>query len=61
MIELLAKSFIKDHKNYASPEVREKGEAMIARLLHTVPNEKARSTAQKFLEAIDEGKRDFRF
>ena len=55
---LTLKEYMKD---YASPEVREKGEAMIKRLLHTVPNEKARATAQKYLEAIEEGKRDFRF
>ncbi len=52
------KEYISD---YASPEVREKGEAMIKRLLDTVPNEKARATAVKYLDAIDEGKRDFRF
>ena len=47
--------------DYASPEVKEKAMAMIQRLLQTIPNEKARATASKYLEAIDEGKRDFRF
>lgn len=48
-------------KDYASPATREKGEAMIKRLLQTVPNEKARATAAKNLDAIEEGKRDFHF
>lgn len=55
---LTLKEYLKD---YASPEVQKKGEAMIKRLLATVPNEKARSTAEKYLAAIEEGKRDFRF
>ena len=55
---LTLKEYLKD---YASPQVREKGEAMIKRLLQTVPNEKARATADKYLNAIDDGKRDFRF
>ncbi len=48
-------------KDYASPEVREKAEEMIKRLLANVPNEKVRANATKYLAAIDEGKRDFRF
>ena len=48
-------------KDYASSETREKGEAMIKRLLQQVPNEKARATAAKYLDAIEEGKRDFHF
>ena len=48
-------------KDYASPATREKGEAMIKRLLQQVPNEKARATAAKYLDAIEEGKRDFHF
>ena len=55
---LTLKEYLKD---YASPQVREKGEAMIKRLLQSVPNEKARATADKYLNAIDDGKRDFRF
>ncbi len=47
--------------DYASPEVKEKAMAMIQRLLQTIPNEKARATADKYLKAIDEGQRDFRF
>ena len=53
---------LKEYTNdYASPEVKEKAKAMIKRLLQTVPNEKARATASKYLDAIDRGERDFRF
>ena len=55
---LTLKEYVKD---YASPEVKVKAEAMIQRLLQTIPNEKARATADKYLKAIDEGQRDFRF
>ncbi len=53
---------LKEYMNdYASPEVKVKCDAMIKRLLTTVPNEKARATAAKYLDAIDKGERDFRF
>ena len=53
---------LKEYTNdYASPEVKEKAKAMIERLLQTIPNEKARATASKYLDAIDRGERDFRF
>ena len=55
---LTLKEYLKD---YASPETRAKGEAMIKRLLNDVPNEKARATASKYLDAIENGERDFRF
>lgn len=55
---LTLKEYLKD---YASPETRAKGEAMIKRLLNDVPNEKARATAAKYLDAIEIGERDFRF
>lgn len=55
---LTLKEYIKD---YASPQVREKGEAMIKQLLQNIPNEKARTTAEKYLHEIDNGNRDFRF
>ena len=55
---LTLKEYVKD---YASPEVKVKAETMIQRLLQTIPNEKARATADKYLKAIDEGQRDFRF
>ena len=53
---------LKEYLNdYASPATREKGEAMIKRLLQTVPNEKARATAARYLDEIEGGKRDFHF
>lgn len=55
---LTLKEYLKD---YASPETRAKGEAMIKRLLSDIPNEKARATAAKYLDAIENGERDFRF
>ncbi len=55
---LTLKEYMRD---YASPEVKRKGEAMIEKLLTDIPNEKARSTARKYLAAINEGKSDFRF
>mgnify|MGYP003291540749 CR=1 FL=1 len=55
---LTLKEYLKD---YASPATRAKGEAMIKRLLNDVPNEKARATAAKYLDAIENGERDFRF
>ena len=55
---LTLKEYLQD---YASPATRQKGEAMIARLLETVPGEKVRGNARRYLEAIGEGQRDFRF
>lgn len=55
---LTLKEYMRD---YASPEVKRKGEAMIEKLLTDIPNENARSTARKYLAAINEGKSDFRF
>ena len=53
---------LKEYMNdYASDDVKVKCEAMIKKLLATVPNEKARATAAKYLDAIDKGERDFRF
>ncbi|MBQ2787808.1 MAG: [Bacteroidaceae bacterium] len=43
---LTLKEYMRD---YASPEVKRKGEAMIEKLLTDIPNEKARSTARKYL------------
>ena len=48
-------------RDYASPETRAKGEAMIKRLLADVPNERVRSKAVEYLVKIDKGERDFRF
>lgn len=55
---LTLKEYLQD---YASPATRQKGEVMIARLLEAVPGEKVRRNARRYLEAIGEGQRDFRF
>lgn len=55
---LTLKEYMQD---YASPAVREKCQAMIKRLLGDIPNERARATASKYLDAIENGQRDFRF
>ena len=55
---LTLKEYLKD---YASPATREKGEAMIKKMIDSIPNERARATAAKYLAAIDNGERDFRF
>ena len=55
---LTLKEYMQD---YASPAVREKCQAMIKRLLGDIPNERARATASKYLDAIENGERDFRF
>lgn len=53
---------LKEYLNdYASPETRAKGEAMIKRLLADVPNERVRSKAGEYICKIDNGERDFRF
>ena len=52
------KEYIRD---YASPATREKGEAMIRRLLNDVPNERVREKTTEYLSKIDNGERDFRF
>ena len=52
------KEFLVD---YASEETRKKGDAMIAREIPTIPNEKVRSALVKYLERIEGGERDFRF
>lgn len=53
---------LKEYLNdYASPETRAKGEAMIKRLLADVPNERVRTKAGEYINKIDDGERDFRF
>ena len=47
--------------DYASPETRKIGEALIEKQLLNIPNEKTRSVTEKHLAEIEEGKRDFRF
>ena len=48
-------------QDYASPQTITLGEAMIRQELNNIPNTKAQETAKRFLEAIKQGKRDFRF
>lgn len=55
---LTLKEYLKD---YASPSTREKGEAMIKRLLGDIPNERVSSKAQEYIAKIENGERDFRF
>ena len=53
---------LKEYLNdYASPETRLKGEAMIERLLANVPNERVRTKTAEYIGKIDGGERDFRF
>ena len=55
---LTLKEYLED---YASPETRAKGEAMIARELGLLPNERIRDLAERRLNDIAHGQRDFRF
>ena len=48
-------------EDYASPETRAKGEAMIAQMLPCIPNERVRRLTAEHLAEIAAGKRDFRF
>lgn len=48
-------------EDYASPDTKAVGEALIAREIQNVPNEKVRKRAMQYLEELKEGKRDFRF
>lgn len=48
-------------EDYAVPDTREIGEALIAKEIQNVPNEKVRERAIQYLEELKEGKRDFRF
>ncbi len=48
-------------EDYASPDTKQKGEALIVKEMATVPNEMVRQKAIEFLDEIQNGKRDFRF
>ncbi|MBW7572242.1 [FeFe] hydrogenase H-cluster radical SAM maturase HydG [Caproiciproducens faecalis] len=48
-------------EDYASPDTRKKGEALIAKEVLNIPNEKVRSLAMEHLQELKAGKRDFRF
>ena len=47
--------------DYASPETKKTGEAIIAAEIEKIPNEKIREKARQNLKEIIDGKRDFRF
>lgn len=47
--------------DYASPETKKKGEALIAAEIEKIPNERIREKAKQNLQEIIDGKRDFRF
>ena len=48
-------------EDYASPETKEIGEAVILEELNHIPNEKVRNIATEYLNDLKKGKRDFRF
>ncbi len=48
-------------EDYASPETRKVGLALIEKEIQKVPNENVRRTAVDFLAKIENGERDFRF
>ena len=49
-------------EDYASPETKETGYAMVARELQRIPKEKVRSIAEENIDAIrNSDRRDFRF
>ncbi len=48
-------------EDYASPETRKLGEALIQREIPTIPNEKVRAIVEKNLNSLEKGDRDFRF
>mgnify|MGYP000541447754 CR=1 FL=1 len=48
-------------EDYASEEVKEKGEKLIAQELSKIPNPLIRKRATEYINNIHEGERDFRF
>ena len=54
---LTLKEFLED---YASPETKEKGEAIIAKRLEMIPNDKVKEVVREHLGDIHQGRRDFR-
>ena len=47
--------------DYASPETKAKGDALIEERLSLIPNDKVREICRERLNAIENGERDFRF
>lgn len=48
-------------EDYAEPDTKEKGEAVILKELGNITNEKVRGIAEDYLVQVHDGKRDFRF
>ena len=48
-------------EDYASPDTKAVGEALIQKELANIPNEKVRGIASEHIRDIADGKRDFRF
>ncbi len=48
-------------EDYASPETKHLGEALIEKELNVITNPKVQQTAEEYLEKIRRGERDFRF
>ncbi|NDW12406.1 [FeFe] hydrogenase H-cluster radical SAM maturase HydG [Bacteroides sp. 214] len=48
-------------QDYASPEVKAKGQKLIEAELKYIPNEKVKQKATEFVRSIEKGERDFRF
>lgn len=48
-------------EDYAAPETKAVGEALIRKELEAIPKEKVREIVLDRLEKISEGQRDFRF
>jgi 2-iminoacetate synthase len=48
-------------EDYASPDTAAKGEKLIAEELERITNPKVREIAASYLQALHDGKRDFRF
>jgi 2-iminoacetate synthase len=48
-------------EDYASPDTKAKGEAVIANEIPRITNEKVRAIAIDHLTELTDGKRDFRF
>lgn len=47
--------------DYASPETRKVGEALIKKELNNIPKDKVRELCREHIDEIENGKRDFRF
>ena len=48
-------------EDYASPETKKVGEALIAKELEVITNPKVKERAKLYIEEIHKGDRDFRF